>query len=1130
MNPTPKLPSLLPLPLLALILLAPLPARATFVYETPTEFHAAGDFDGDGRTDVLVVDRATGVARFGYLDATLTLEWTLPRATGIEDVSGISVGHLFSLTVDSLVAASPAANRVNILHDPARDTLRPPLSAYPHGIGAQTPLVLDIGGAGNNAYDDLLVSSIHNHPTPYAVAFLRSPAVTNFYSYSAPAPMARANAVRMDPARVPFAAYLDRTPGAGLKVLDLTNALPLIALSIPNLSATADYAAAPFGTNLFNFLVYEPGSAALASYRVAKSGAGYVVASTNVFNLTNAIARVSVARAAQTNRVMVVFQGDLGARLYDYDGAAQLAPLQTISVVGGAYLPLDASGTNVLVHLAADPATGRSANATVLSWNGSKFVAATPTAPLPALGSLSGKANVLLFRNEPFVHPNPDRVAAWNAGDWSTAAALTVGATRVTYAADRGTATGLVALATTNLARPAAANYVLGNQPTNAFSVFCLSPADGTAVPVLSISPPAGRYNAAILVSLSNNAALPMHVQLDGATAWTPYTNAFYLFKDSTLRAYAGAANSAAKSPILAAAYTFADPPDLLDSDSDGIPDYVEIALGLDPLGQTPDDPSAAAPLDAILSAERNAVFDQIAIPRPYDGIASQTVYAATSTAVYALAPGGGLLANQPVQRTNAHDGTTYSNSVRFSSLPLGAPPFVAVATEPNFGVNTPGPTKARRIGRELLAILPVPDPAPLAIPHAYSNGTLSAEATNWIAAANAALVATSRPVAVAHLSPTNTLAALLFERFAADVLRDRGVFTNHLATLFPHRPSDSLLPAITADDLAAIQRPSDPAQTAYQLSALLDRINTQLRTNNTAHVVRLRTLARDVYSACSRYNDASNAMLRPPPSVLREFIATRTLDPAYTNYLRWTPAQFGSAYTGAVVVLQSIAPRTLRTLDDLSVQSNSFADGLSTLFDPSGTPWRLQRADATPYPFTAAFTLPTGTLFSATGYDDLPPAPDGASVLEVVQLLLARLPDPPRNPDQLLPDEWQRLFFGLTGVDPFADSDSDGYSNLQEYLARTNPADPADAPPVPPADFAHLDVVMQLDTSSTMLFLWTWPADYLEDFSFNLQEAPTLFDGFTNKVAVPLGQTQQQIPRATNAPTGFYRLRFSVQ
>jgi hypothetical protein len=41
------------------------------------------------------------------------------------------------------------------------------------------------------------------------------------------------------------------------------------------------------------------------------------------------------------------------------------------------------------------------------------------------------------------------------------------------------------------------------------------------------------------------------------------------------------------------------------------------------------------------------------------------------------------------------------------------------------------------------------------------------------------------------------------------------------------------------------------------------------------------------------------------------------------------------------------------------------------------------------------------------------------------------------------LPDDWERLYFGRTGIDPFGDPDRDGMNNLAEFKAGTNPNDP---------------------------------------------------------------------------------------
>ncbi|HVV70528.1 MAG TPA: hypothetical protein VHI52_03355, partial [Verrucomicrobiae bacterium] len=46
-------------------------------------------------------------------------------------------------------------------------------------------------------------------------------------------------------------------------------------------------------------------------------------------------------------------------------------------------------------------------------------------------------------------------------------------------------------------------------------------------------------------------------------------------------------------------------------------------------------------------------------------------------------------------------------------------------------------------------------------------------------------------------------------------------------------------------------------------------------------------------------------------------------------------------------------------------------------------------------------------------------------------------------NSGGTLPDAWQLQYFGQTGVDPNADPDHDGMTNLQEYRAGTDPTNP---------------------------------------------------------------------------------------
>jgi hypothetical protein len=60
-----------------------------------------------------------------------------------------------------------------------------------------------------------------------------------------------------------------------------------------------------------------------------------------------------------------------------------------------------------------------------------------------------------------------------------------------------------------------------------------------------------------------------------------------------------------------------------------------------------------------------------------------------------------------------------------------------------------------------------------------------------------------------------------------------------------------------------------------------------------------------------------------------------------------------------------------------------------------------------------------------------------------LIQVLFTGNIDPDLDADANgLPDTWEEQYFSAQAVDPLADSDGDGTSNLMEYLAGTNPTD----------------------------------------------------------------------------------------
>jgi len=148
--------------------------QAAFVYENASEFTASGDFDGDGRQDVVIVDRASGTYRIGYQISPGSVTWVSPRASGIEAVSGFGLGHIAVTTMDTLAFTAPEANRINVITAENHNAAGLPISLFSPAIGPALVTAVDIGGAGNTAVDDFVIGSALNTGQPFQLEAARN--------------------------------------------------------------------------------------------------------------------------------------------------------------------------------------------------------------------------------------------------------------------------------------------------------------------------------------------------------------------------------------------------------------------------------------------------------------------------------------------------------------------------------------------------------------------------------------------------------------------------------------------------------------------------------------------------------------------------------------------------------------------------------------------------------------------------------------------------------------------------------------------------------------------------------------------------------------------------------------------
>ena len=109
--------------------------------------------------------------------------------------------------------------------------------------------------------------------------------------------------------------------------------------------------------------------------------------------------------------------------------------------------------------------------------------------------------------------------------------------------------------------------------------------------------------------------------------------------------------------------------------------------------------------------------------------------------------------------------------------------------------------------------------------------------------------------------------------------------------------------------------------------------------------------------------------------------------------------------------------------------------------------------------PLSRSFPSTAGILFLRLRYSDIPTSDpfnddfDGDKVSNWDELLQGTDPLSAADTDANgLPDDWEKFYFGHTGVDPNATAPGGGMTNLQHFQLGSNPNNAPPPPPSPPA------------------------------------------------------------------------------
>jgi formylglycine-generating enzyme required for sulfatase activity len=332
----------------AFLIAEPMPILAeqhtsSLVYETPQEFFASGDFDQDGRADMIIVDKESGKYRLGYQLTPGVFSWVDCRPSGIKGVAGFSIGRLLAANRDAAAFTSPDANQITLVDiSSATASGKPVTVPFTAALGPNMVVAVDIGGDGNTSLDDLAVGSIYNSPDPSQGVLLRNDGAEFPKLAEAPlaGPAVRGNRVSLKASQPEVVcALVQGDKSDTLHTVDLSGGKPVAVATAADLPAGSDYAVGHFrGSPLCEFIVYKPGDKSVTVRPVEEATPGqFQFGAGQSFDLDQPVRRVIALNEGGAKRLFVIFGEGEKAGVFNFDGTKAPALVQSLAATNDVF-------------------------------------------------------------------------------------------------------------------------------------------------------------------------------------------------------------------------------------------------------------------------------------------------------------------------------------------------------------------------------------------------------------------------------------------------------------------------------------------------------------------------------------------------------------------------------------------------------------------------------------------------------------------------------------------------------------------------------------------------------------------------------------------------------------------------